>query len=147
MKFLFFWKMELLVKRATLMFAAFVLLLRGGVVAIPLADFYQFCSEAGDMLMNRNDDGFSPPITLPPYILLEEEYNIICVSIATMQKTYLILSLKCLYNCYNYLKTVIKFAKLLCLYVQIQEVIQVCFIIVSSHLVENKCQVSTMNLC
>ena len=63
------------------MFSASVLLLKGSVVAIPLADFYQFGSEAGDILMNRSDDGFSPPVKLPPYIFLGETFNMICVSI------------------------------------------------------------------
>ena len=40
-------------------------LLTNNVTAIPLSDFYQFGSGAGDSLLHRNDDESSPAISVP----------------------------------------------------------------------------------
>ena len=40
------------------------LLLKLNVEAVPLASFYSFGSSAGDTSLPRNDDGYSPLITL-----------------------------------------------------------------------------------
>ena len=58
-----------------------VLVLCCKAIAVPLADFYQFGSDVGDMELPRDDDNSSSPIELlHPLTVFGTSYNVTFVS-------------------------------------------------------------------
>ena len=54
--------------------------LSGRIEAIPLNDFYQFGLAAGDVALDRSDDGSSPEITLPVFSFFGQSFESLFVS-------------------------------------------------------------------
>ena len=61
-------------------FIVFYVLWQDGVRCIPLAEFYPFGEIVNETLLHRNDDGFSPRITLSSaFPFFDENYETIYV--------------------------------------------------------------------
>ena len=61
-------------------FTVFYALLQDGVRCIPLDEFYPFGEIVNDTLLHRNDDDFSPPITLSSvFPFFDENYDTVYV--------------------------------------------------------------------
>ena len=72
-----------------------VLVLCCKAIAVPLADFYQFGSDVGDMELPRDDDNSSSPIELLHPLLSLEPPTMLHLSVTLPTSTYI----QCYHHC------------------------------------------------